>query len=279
MTDFLGRLLDRQAGAPPAVARRRPSLFEGTDAIPPLRGLRTGPTSPRALRAEEDEPRERHVEVVADREPAPAPRVATTTPPTRQLPAGGPLPATPMPAPGAAAPRSDDAPPIEVSPQRRGRPAADPRPTRRAAPAATIAERAPEPVPSVRRVEQASAEPIVPPASIAPGNLAPAATQPSRRDGKEPAGLPHIRDPFQPVTRRKDPAASEPVRLRRTGSSEGNGHAPARLPPPAIHVTIGRIEVRSAPPRPGPSPLPAPKPRAPKLGLDDYLRARDGKAV
>jgi hypothetical protein len=279
MTDFLGRLLDRQAGAPPAVARRRPSLFEVTDATPPLRGLRTGPTSPRALRAEEDEPRERHVEVVADREPATAPRVAPATLASRQLPAGRPVPAPPVQVYGTAAPRSDDAPPIEVSPQRPRRPAAGPSPTRGAAPAATIAERAPEPVQGVRRIEQASAEPIAPPDGIAPGNPGPAATEPSRRDGEETAGLPHIRDPFRPVTRRKDPAASEAVRLRRTGLSVGNGHAPAPLPPPAIHVTIGRIEVRSTPPRPGPSPLPAPKPRAPKLGLDDYLRARDEKAV
>lgn len=48
----------------------------------------------------------------------------------------------------------------------------------------------------------------------------------------------------------------------------------AATPPPAIHVTIGRIEVRATPP----SSQSAPKPRrpAPVMTLDEYLRAQSG---
>jgi hypothetical protein len=45
----------------------------------------------------------------------------------------------------------------------------------------------------------------------------------------------------------------------------------AEEPPPSIHVTIGRVEVRAAAPPP-PEPLPAPS--KPRVSLDDYLRAQ-----
>jgi hypothetical protein len=45
--------------------------------------------------------------------------------------------------------------------------------------------------------------------------------------------------------------------------------------PPAVHVTIGRIEVRTAaPPSPPPAAPPAP---APRLSLDEYLRQQNGR--
>jgi hypothetical protein len=48
----------------------------------------------------------------------------------------------------------------------------------------------------------------------------------------------------------------------------------AEPPPPAIHVTIGRVEVRAVPPA-APPPHPA-QPTAPRVSLDEYLRGRTG---
>jgi hypothetical protein len=45
--------------------------------------------------------------------------------------------------------------------------------------------------------------------------------------------------------------------------------------PPAIHVTIGRVEVRAAAPPPVPDP-PAAAP-APRLSLDEYLEQHNGR--
>lgn len=67
----------------------------------------------------------------------------------------------------------------------------------------------------------------------------------------------------QPLRRQRPPVASPAV-------------PPAPQPPPTIHVTIGRIEVRATPARSVQQP-PAPRPAVPKLGLDDYLRSRNGR--
>lgn len=42
--------------------------------------------------------------------------------------------------------------------------------------------------------------------------------------------------------------------------------------PSVVRISIGRIDVRTAPPAPKPAPAPRPGPAAPRLGLDDYLR-------
>jgi hypothetical protein len=53
--------------------------------------------------------------------------------------------------------------------------------------------------------------------------------------------------------------------------------APRAAPPPAIQVTIGRIEVRAVTPPPAEAPaLPAGETPAPILSLDAYLAQRDG---
>jgi hypothetical protein len=49
-------------------------------------------------------------------------------------------------------------------------------------------------------------------------------------------------------------------------------------PPPAIHVTIGRIEVRAIPDAAVPHPRSAGR-AAPRLSLDAYLRLREGRAT
>lgn len=59
-----------------------------------------------------------------------------------------------------------------------------------------------------------------------------------------------------------------------TGDRLRGGEATAALPPPVIRVTIGRIEVRSAP-----APVSAParvQSLRPKISLDEYLQSRNG---
>jgi hypothetical protein len=68
------------------------------------------------------------------------------------------------------------------------------------------------------------------------------------------------------------------VRRQRAAGERTPGTGHAAPPPPVIHVTIGRVEVRAAPPRPLAA-APAPRPAAPKLSLDEYLRSRRGRAV
>lgn len=62
-----------------------------------------------------------------------------------------------------------------------------------------------------------------------------------------------------------EPQATRPVQ---PAAPIGVSAAPERAP--AIHVQIGRIEVRAAPPPPPPRPAPRPRP-APALSLADYL--------
>jgi hypothetical protein len=49
---------------------------------------------------------------------------------------------------------------------------------------------------------------------------------------------------------------------------------PSPKEPPAIHVTIGRVEVRAM--MPAAQVKPPPERSAPKMSLDDYLRSRNG---
>jgi hypothetical protein len=67
----------------------------------------------------------------------------------------------------------------------------------------------------------------------------------------------------QVATRRPSPDSSRAV----IASASSNDA-------PAIHVTIGRVEVRAIT-APGPPRSPAP-PAAPKISLDDYLKRRNG---
>jgi hypothetical protein len=45
---------------------------------------------------------------------------------------------------------------------------------------------------------------------------------------------------------------------------------------PAVHITIGRVEVRANMPLPPPSPRPRPD-HKPALSLGDYLKRRGGR--
>ena len=77
---------------------------------------------------------------------------------------------------------------------------------------------------------------------------------------------------IKPVAEKKVITRKDPTPILRA-LSRAESRQPAKQPPaPAIHVTIGRVEVRATPPA-------ANKPRVaqavgPKLSLEDYLRSR-----
>ena len=81
-----------------------------------------------------------------------------------------------------------------------------------------------------------------------------------------------------PTTRSQTPESAAlvaaPLRLP---AQRAMGTAPAENPPPVIHVTIGRLEIRAIVP-PAAAPRAHPK-RADASSLEDYLRKRSGGAA
>lgn len=258
MTGLLGRLAAQAAGVPPLVRPRLRSRFEpepgggesgaleelqhDIDATPPRA---TAPEA--ALRAIESPARAReHPDHVAgDRADAPPARrrsaqhAADDRAP--RLPAGR-IQASAKTADAAVAPSSAG---IEASESLR------PAPTRPSAAAAAVAARG-------------LTEDIDPTTFEASGS-------PNRRPLEpSPAGgllaTPRI-------ALAAPPASSAPPAVRTRRDARASEPAP---PPPEIHVTIGRIDVR-APASPAPhAPAPAPPSSSPGLGLGlgDYLRQR-----
>jgi hypothetical protein len=92
----------------------------------------------------------------------------------------------------------------------------------------------------------------------------------------EPGTGAQANQPLSPLPDRARIVVQPQVATRRPSpdSSRAAVAAASANEPPAIHVTIGRVEVRAitapAPPR---SPAP---PAAPKISLDDYLKRRNG---
>lgn len=101
-------------------------------------------------------------------------------------------------------------------------------------------------------------QPLQPPAPRPrPGQLAP---QPAA------AAPPVVRAP--PVPLPATPVAAKPARVRHSADSQPNAVAPA------IHVTIGRVEVRAV--QAPPAAPRAARPAAPRLSLEEYLQPRSG---
>jgi hypothetical protein len=70
----------------------------------------------------------------------------------------------------------------------------------------------------------------------------------------------------QPPVSRHAPPASSAAFTRHSSSNE----------PPAIHVTIGRVEVRAIMAQPEPPKRSAPPPATPRISLEEYLKQRNG---
>lgn len=291
MSDFLGRLVERSLGLAEAVLPRPVALFEAPSPSP-------------ALAAE-------NVEEVATGEPVPAPPVHTATldPPTLPPPAAlVPLQALdtsasaiPVPAPTegrrpAAAARQERVPAasVDATPP----PPSDLPATRRdEMEPATAREPRPAPVPPpapvvVHRMEKERLHPFPadppPPSVIVQPTIRETRVEqvilvekliekarsdaplfrPTVRTWSEPHGVETLRP--APETRETRPAPAGSTRVeRRRELADGPSRQSAA---PAVHVTIGRLEVRAAA---LPPPPPArPRPPAAVMSLDDYLRQR-----
>jgi hypothetical protein len=111
---------------------------------------------------------------------------------------------------------------------------------------------------------------------VGPVELAP---RPLSIDPATPPAEPAPEPIIQVTLGRVVPVAARPAPVRpveaapRPLSIDPATSPPESPPEPSIQVTIGRIEVRATPP-PRPSREPA---RAPVLGLDDYMRRRNGE--
>ncbi|MFI0408202.1 hypothetical protein [Actinomadura sp. 3N508] len=124
----------------------------------------------------------------------------------------------------------------------------------------------PPPPEKLAEPSRAADEPVRPPA--APDGVRPRAQGEPRR-GRSGAGDPHRVRPVPP-----EPDIALPPRRPPA--------APAGSAEPDVHISIGRVEVRTVPvpperPAPAPAAPPPAAPPAPGLSLADYLRGDDGR--
>jgi hypothetical protein len=164
--------------------------------------------------------------------------------------------------------------------------AAEPLPLPRASvPASTVA---PLPPMEARTVKPSLGQP-------APQETSEHSTRSAASDSPAPAPVPAASSPVAQVTARRSADArplseqiipvprepDRPVARPAAGPIPGwatvGNQAATPPPPPAIRVSIGRIEVRAVLPAPPPVPPPAPAPAAPLVTLDAYLRERTGR--
>jgi len=122
------------------------------------------------------------------------------------------------------------------------------------------------PLISARPTQETDTSPLPTPASPPPGSARRVAVEPlvQRAMQGTPAGPanPHSPAPVMPAPQLPPSQTAQP----------------ASRPAPAIHVTIGRVEVRAhfaSPPAPS---APPPRPTS-VLSLDDYLKQRDGGGI
>jgi hypothetical protein len=142
--------------------------------------------------------------------------------------------------------------------------------------------------PSEAAEHDAALEAMVPPPAIAPRMSASASGGAELPPQTVAARNPTAPAPRQPPTRTHSsapestaehtPHETRALAAPPSSASTRPNARPRRMPEPrTISVTIGRIEVRAAPPAPPvpPSPVVAPS-RAPRLSLDAYLTERNG---
>jgi hypothetical protein len=236
MSDFLGNLVARNLNRAAVLLPRLPSLYEPT--------LEAGGDAGIAV----DE------QVWID-------------PPSQQRPSPAGGPPRVEPPPHAAAPRIAPAP-LSSSPS----PSPD-RPLDRAAPVPFTEPRHPEAVSTPR-------DGVPPPRPMRADVPAPAPPAPPAGEPAPPRPLRQVEDGAPVPARRGDPVRTEPEtrpmsppRLVPT-EREPPRPEPDAEPAPTIQVSIGRIEVRAVL---APAPRsPRVAPAAPRLSLEEYLRARNG---
>lgn len=260
MNDPLANLLVRSFAdqLPDAVQPRLPARFEpvgpfgGEVAVPPMRvGDQVTPGAPPVRVGDQVTPGVLPVRM----EPSPVPLASVISPvERRQVP---PLPVAPLPAWG---------PPPTIGSELRRPSMPLPAAPERISPDLGVSEANSE------RTALASLAGFVDPRGLpAPAN----AVNPPRLPDVA-AVSPASAISFQPASASdppREPVVPVPVMPREPVTPPREPAAPPH--PPRITVTIGRVEVRAIVPQPSPS-RPRSQPPAPKLGLDEYLRRREG---
>lgn len=276
MTDHFTRLIASHRGAAPAVTPRLPSRFEPDT---PWHGELGDLSASAQPLAGEPAPR-----------PGAGPRPADPLPQANSPVSGSPHPADDRVRPGPAQARASREP-ADASLAPRAR-APDPRQLRLPALDASEPAASPSPPPSVARseppaprprdasnslpvgVEDASARtvrrplatPAVPVTVLRPVlPPEPASPEPATPRSAAPPPVP----PAPPRKERPEPAsvASPPTARPRLDAAP-----PEAAPGPEIHVTIGRLEIRPAAPRPSAAPA---RGRSAPDPLEEYLRRVD----
>jgi hypothetical protein len=277
MNDYLIRAVDREMSGIPAVRPALPSLFETGEASAIVAA--PGTESP----IESERPHA-HSEFIAANSPvlaAPLAAVnalwveaaATTKPPriTEVIPAKPPnsVAATPV-VPSTVAESLAESRSRAEQPE-----PAEPvvRPTRQA--------------PSRRPLDPATVEPVIRPATGSAPSETRAISKSSRDspivrapigDAKAKSETPPAVAPMTPAVRPAVPTVPPIIPASSRSDRTANSRAPRGDPssPRAIHITIGRIEVRAVHPPPEPLPQQRPAPASPKISLDEYLKQRNG---
>jgi hypothetical protein len=256
MSDYLGALVDRTLGLAPAVQPRLRALFEPPaqdaaappqaqlpeNAPPPVPLPETEPLAERSLVRPAAEKTERSSKVTDETPPPDEELLVPRDPPAKSKPAGQPMPMT---SPREPALRST-APSVE--------------------PDSRLGERQQQPEAIVRQngVSESHALPL----AEAPAGSAPELRTP---------GVPTMRE----KTKRPDAARGRefwpreprprPNDAPRSDLREERADASPSAPPPAIHVTIGRVEVRAVLEQKGGTRRAS---AAPRESLEEYLHAR-----
>lgn len=126
---------------------------------------------------------------------------------------------------------------------------------------------------TVSAVEAAgTTQPATRPAAIVPKSPEPTATRQRSDDQPPPMPIPGPKPVLQPLLQHAQSAA--PGRAAIPATDRHAATSLAEREPTTVHVSIGRIEIRAVP-----TPAKAARstqPTAPRLSLDDYLKARDG---
>jgi hypothetical protein len=268
MSDFLTTLIDRSLGLAPVLERRKPSLFEA-----PRGAKQPSPETSADLEADAPTP---HATAAPSPSQPSAPR-DEHAPPLRPAPEShtrneirAEIPAAPAPHPE----RLQYQHPLEpVAVQSDEGPRATPR-IEHTLELETIVEREVvrtfHAAPAVAELSRQTSPPPSYKDAPAPSPAAPVRNEP--RTPAKPQASPQakftIASHAPPLPRPTVPPAVTPRATRQRDATR------APEPPPAIHVSIGRIEVRAAE-----SPTAPPRRTrafAPKLSLDDYLASRTG---
>lgn len=252
MSDYLAMLVARVHPSAPPIEPRRSSLFE-----PPARE-----TAPAAIVGDSSTPQ-------APSAPSPRPGAAREAPhwpppPVQSAPVPAPVPPARAPEPLR---HRESPPPVPL-----------PEPVRSVAPA---------PVPEDPRRGNDRLVPIAAPPAPVAAEAAPSSRVLIETIIREPARPPGAADPDKSseavLPRPAMPLlVPPPVRLLDVGPGrhESRPEEPATASSPAIHVTIGRVEVRAVvPPQRPASPQPAARKAPHVIPLDDYLRQQSSPAA